>query len=208
MSLKLIAAGALLLPISTSLIASDVQSEATAVVKPTSQAPQPVISAPVRQNAVLRAGTPVKLAFRETITTKKKAAKVNQRVNMEVAEAIEVNGVTVVPAGTPAWAELTSVKNKGMWGKSGKLEGTVRYMRVNGRQIRLSGSFDDKGVTGTAGVVGAVALLPVVGFFTTGTSAELPQGGIITGYVDEDVELAFEAREPSPMVVSVPQTDE
>lgn len=208
MSLKIIAAGALLLPISTSLIASDVQSEATAVVNPTSQAPQPVISAPVTENAVLRAGTPVKLAFRETITTKKKAAKVGQRVNMEVAEAIEVNGVTVVPAGTPAWAELTFVKNKGMWGKSGKLEGAVRYMRVNGRQIRLSGSFDDKGITGTAAVVGAVALLPVVGFFTTGTSAELPQGGIITGYVDEDVELAFEAREPSPMVVSVPQTDE
>lgn len=202
MKLKAIGASAFLALISAPLMASEGQ-DAAAVSNATTQATEPALSASRTENAILRAGTPVKLAFRETITTKKKAAKVGQRVNMEVAEAVEVNGVMVVPAGTPAWAELTLVRNKGMWGKSGKLEGLVRYMRVNGRQIRLSGSFDDKGVTGTAAVVGAVALLPVVGFFTTGTSAELPQGGIITGYVDEDVELAFKATEAAPMEVPV-----
>lgn len=153
-------------------------------------APQ-VVAAPVTANAVLRAGTPVQLRLMEEVTTKKKAAKVGQRFMLEVAAPVEINGMVVVPAGTPAWAEVTEVRNKGMWGKSGKLTARLLFLRVNGRQIRLTGSFDDKGVTGTAGVVGAVALVPVVGFFVTGTSAVFPKGGEVGAFIDEDVQLAF-----------------
>lgn len=162
------------------------------------------IAEPVSANAVLRAGTPVALKMMEEVTTKKKAAKVGQRFQLEVAAPVEVNGVTVIPAGTPAWGEITEVRNKGMWGKSGKLTAQLLYLRVNGRQIRLKGTFDDKGVTGTAGVVGAVAFVPIAGFFLTGTSAVLPMGGPVNGFVDEDVALAMAAAAPAPMQVSVP----
>jgi hypothetical protein len=162
-----------------------------------SSAIQPVATS----NAVLRAGTPVTLRLLEEVTTKGKRV----RVNMEVAAPIEINGVTVVPAGTPAWGEITSVRNKGMWGKSGHLEARALYLRVNGRQIRLTGSFDDKGVTGTAGVVGAVALVPIAGFFVTGTSAVLPAGGEVPAFIDEDVELAIARARPAPLVVESPQ---
>jgi hypothetical protein len=166
-------------------------------------APQAI--APVATtNAVLRAGTPIQLRLMEEITTKKKAAKVGQRFMLEVAAPVEVNGVVVVPAGTPAWGEITEVRNKGMWGKSGKLNARLLYIRVNGRQIRLTGSFDDKGVTGTAGVIGAVALVPVVGFFVTGTSAVFPKGGEVGGFIDEDVQLAIAATAPAPLQVSAP----
>ncbi|PHR18685.1 MAG: hypothetical protein COA41_09630 [Sphingopyxis sp.] len=138
----------------------------------------------------------------EEITTKKKAAKVGQRFMLEVSAPVEVNGVTVIPAGTPAWGELVGVRNKGMWGKSGKLDAKLLFLRVNGRQIRLTGSFDDKGVTGTAGVVGAIALVPIAGFFMTGTSAMLPKGGVVSGFIDEDIELAIANVKQAPMVVS------
>ena len=160
------------------------------------------VAAPVTVNAVLRAGTPVALSMMEQITTKKKAAKVGQRFMLEVSAPVEVNGVTVIPAGTPAWGELVGVRNKGMWGKSCKLDAKLLYLRVNGRQIRLTGSFDDKGVTGTAGVVGAIALVPIAGFFMTGTSAELPKGGVVSGFIDEDVELAIANVKQAPLAVS------
>ena len=150
-------------------------------------------------NAVLRAGTPVQLQMIEEVTTKKKAAKVGQRIQLEVAAPVEVNGVVVIPTGTPAWGEIVSVRNKGMWGKSGHLDARLLFARVNGRQIRLTGSFDDKGKTGTAGVVGAVALLPVAGFFMTGTSAVLPKGMPVGGFIDEDVQLAIANTEQAPM---------
>lgn len=161
------------------------------------------ISEVVTPNAVLRAGTPVALRLMEEITTKKKAARVGQRFMMEVSEPVIVNGVTVLPSGTPAWGEITTVRNKGMWGKSGKLDARILYLRHNGRQIRLTGTFDDKGVTGTAGVVGAIALVPIAGFFVTGTSAVLPKGGNVGGFIDEDVVLAFANGGPAPMQVPV-----
>lgn len=188
-------------------------SAATLFVSPIVQAQQPVVvpAAPVSTaitevvtpNAVLRAGTPVALRLMEEITTKKKAARVGQRFMMEVSEPVIVNGVTVLPSGTPAWGEITTVRNKGMWGKSGKLDARILYLRHNGRQIRLTGTFDDKGVTGTAGVVGAIALVPIAGFFVTGTSAVLPKGGNVGGFIDEDVVLAFANGGPAPMQVPV-----
>lgn len=97
----------------------------------------------------------------------------------------------MIPAGSPGMGELTTVRNKGMWGKSGGITARVLYVRVGDRQIRLSGTFDDKGVTGTAAVVGAVLLVPVVGFFTTGTSASIPIGAPVSAFLDEDVPVAF-----------------
>jgi hypothetical protein len=178
--------------------AQDTVSQAPVELAPTVQ---PVATVPT-SNAVLRAGTPVPLRMMEAVTTKKKAAKVGQRFQLEVAAPVEVNGVVVIPAGTPAWGEITEVRNKGMWGKSGKLNAKLLYLRVNGRQIRLTGAFDDKGTTGTAGVVGAIAVLPIAGFFMTGTSAELPAGAAVNGFVDEDIELAMAATAP-PMTVPV-----
>ena len=190
--------------ISLALIASSpVMAQTMAPVQAVA-APAAMIVAPVAPaNAVLRAGTPVSLKLLEEVTTKNKAARVGQRINLEVAAPVEVEGQVVIPAGTPAWGELTGVRNKGMWGKSGKLDAQLLFMRLNGRQIRLSGAFDDKGVTGTGAVVGAVLLLPIAGFFMTGTSALLPKGGTVGGFIDEDVPLAFAAASVAPMQVPV-----
>jgi hypothetical protein len=139
----------------------------------------------------LRAGTPIHLKMSETITTKGKKLKPGYLAHLEVMDAVMVNGVVVIPAGSPAIAEVTDVRNKGMWGKSGKINARLLYVTAGGRQIRLRGVFDDKGVTGTAGVVAAIAFVPIAGFFTTGTSATLPLGGGVDGFVDEDVALVL-----------------
>lgn len=86
--------------------------------------------------------------------------------------------------------EVTEVRNKGMWGKSGYISVRVLSMRVGDRQVRLSGTFDDKGVAGTAGVVAAAVFVPVVGFFVTGTSAEIPLGSNVKAFLDEDIVVA------------------
>lgn len=152
---------------------------------------------------VLRTGTPIMLSTSEALTTKGKKLKVGQRVQLEVAEAVMLNGQIVIPAGSPAVGEITTVRNKGMWGKSGGINARVLYVRANGRQIRLTGQFDDKGKTGTAAVVGALVVLPIVGFFTTGTSAEIALGTPIKSFLDEDITVAFAAA-PQPVLLPVP----
>lgn len=167
----------------------------------------PLVSetAPEPSSRVLRGGAQVRVRFLHEVTTEDKVSKVGDRPRMEVAENVTVDGVTVIPQGTPVTGELTAVRNKGMWGKSGKIEGRVLNLSLNGRTIRMSGAFDDKGVTGTAGVVAAVALVPVVGFFVTGTSARIPANSQISAYVDEDVAFTVApAAAPKPIEVAAP----
>lgn len=168
---------------------------------PAPSVPQPAVIMTQSGENVLRAGTPVALKMREGLTTKGKDLKVGYRFQMEVAEPVIVNGITVIPAGSPATGEVTDVRNKGMWGKSGKINARALYVRANGRQIRLTGQMDDKGVTGTAAVVGAIALLPVAGFFMTGTSADIPLGAPVNAFIDEDVAFAPSGNAPAPMAV-------
>ncbi|PCD02247.1 hypothetical protein COC42_12395 [Sphingomonas spermidinifaciens] len=164
--------------------------------------PQPAAMVTGQVDNVLRSGTPVPLRMMEALTTKGKKLKTGQRFNLEVAEAVSVNGHVVIPGGSPAVGEVTEVRNKGMWGKSGRINARVLYVRANGRQIRLTGQLDDKGVTGTAGVVGAVALVPVAGFFMTGTSATIPLGAPVNGFVDEDIAFTPGAAQPAPMALA------
>lgn len=154
---------------------------------------------------MLRVGTEVPLRLLEELTTNGKKLRVGQRFRLETTEPVMVQGVIAIPVGSPAVGEITDVRNKGMWGKSGHLGARILYVTVNGRQIRLSGAFDDKGV---AGGIGAVAVSAIIfapaGFFMTGTSAKMPLGSAVKGFVDEDVPLAFAASAPAPLVVGAP----
>jgi hypothetical protein len=173
----------------------------------TSVSVAPLVSEPGADanTRIIRGGAQIRVAFLHEITTEDKASKVGDRPRLEVSEDVVVDGVTVIPKGTPVTGELTAVRNKGMWGKSGKIEGRVLNMSLNGRTVRMSGAFDDKGVTGTAGVVAAVALVPVVGFFVTGTSARIPAGGQLSAYVDEDIVFTVQPAEaPAPIPVAAP----
>lgn len=139
---------------------------------------------------VLRAGTEVLLVMSESVNSNDKSLRTGKIIRMQVANPVMLGGSVVIPAGSPVTAEVTDVRRKGMWGKSGRIEARVLNVRVGDRLIRLSGTFDDKGVTGTAGVVGAIVLLPVAGFFMTGTSANIPAGSGVKAFLDEDLRIA------------------
>ena len=183
------------------------QTEAVPAVSPAVATPvAPPVAAPATTNAVLRSGTEVALRLSEELTTQGKKLRVGNRFRLEMSEPVLVQGVTVIPAGSPAVGEITDVRNKGMWGKSGRLVARLLYVTVNGRQIRLTGAFDDKGVAGGVGAVAvsAVVFLPA-GFFMTGTSAKVPMGTVVKGFIDEDVPLTIAAQAVAPLKVVAPE---
>jgi hypothetical protein len=184
--------------------AQPLQPAPAVAVQPTI-APAAPIAAPTTNSAILRVGTAVPLRLTEELTTKGKKLRVGNRFHLETSEPVMVQGLTVIPAGSPAVGEITDVRNKGMWGKSGHLAARLLYVTVNGRQIRLSGAFDDKGVAGGVGAVAVSALvfLPA-GFFMTGTSALVPMGTVVKAFVDEDVPLAIPAAAQAPLTVAAP----
>lgn len=181
MHLRLIACGLLL---------ASQMSTAQTVVTPAPSAAQNVTV--VQQQAVgnvLRAGAPVPVVLSQALTTKGKGLKVGQRIQLEVAQDVLLNGRVVIPARSPVEGVLTHVRNKGMWGKSGAIQLQIKSVNINGTVIRLRGDMDSRGETGTAGVVGALVILPVAGFFVTGTSAEMALGMPGRAFLDQDIAL-------------------
>lgn len=151
---------------------------------------------------VLRTGAPVPVVLSEFLTTKGKGLRVGQPVQLEVAQDVLLNGRVVIPARSPVEGVLTHVRNKGMWGKSGAIRLHINSVNINGTNIRLKGDMDTRGETGTAGVVGALVVLPVAGFFVTGTSAEMPLNMAGRAFLDQDIALA--PPPPPPVAVVAP----
>lgn len=181
------------------------QAAAPASTQPAALAPATpqavILSSP--NESVLRSGAEVPLRILETVNSNNKSLREGHRIRMEVAQNVMLGNSVVIPAGSPATAEVTEVRRKGMWGKSGRIEARVLNVRVGDRLIRLSGTFDDKGVTGTAGVVTSIALVPIAGFFVTGTSANIPAGSGVKSFLDEDLRIAAPA--PAPVLTPVAQ---
>jgi hypothetical protein len=166
-----------------------VTAPATLVAPQSSTAAVTVVPQQVVEN-VLRTGAPVPVALSEALTTRGKHLRVGQIVRLEVAQDVMLNGRLVIPARSPVEGVLTEVRNKGMWGKSGAIRLHINSVNINGTTIRLTGDMDTRGETGTAGVVGALVVLPVAGFFVTGTSAEMPLNMPGRAFLDQDIALA------------------
>lgn len=166
-------------------------------------APQAILIAPPAQS-VLRAGTEIPLRLEEGLDSNDKALRVGQQFRMSVASDVRLGNLVVIPAGSPATGEITDLRRKGMWGKSGRINARVLSVRIGDRLVRLTGNFDDKGVTGTAGVVAAIAFVPIAGFFMTGTSARIPAGGGVKAFLDEDLQIAV-PQAAAPVVPPAPQ---
>lgn len=170
-----------------------------------SAGPAPLVVGQQQAASTLITGTAVPLRVVSTLTTKGKKLKVGERFSLEVAEPVALNGITVIPTGSMAVAEITTIRNKGMFGKSGLIEARLLHVKVGNRNIRLTGRMDDKGSKNGVGAGVATYATLVGGFLITGTSAVIPAGTIVTGYLDEDVPIAFASGAPTsnPLVVPV-----
>jgi hypothetical protein len=151
---------------------------------------------------VLRSGVEVPLKLEEPLDSNNKQLREGQQFRLSVSYPVMLGNVVVIPAGSPAIGEITNLRRKGMWGKSGHINARLLNVRVGDRLIRLTGTFDEKGTTGTAGVVGAIVFLPVAGFFTTGTSAKIPVGSGVKAFLDEDLTIAMPSVALPPAVAS------
>jgi hypothetical protein len=157
------------------------------------QAPLVIEQAPQPQEAgnVVRQGTPIHLATDTEMNSQD--SRVGDRIDLRTLDAVSLNGHTVIPIGTRAVGEVTLVRKKGMWGKSGRLEFRPLYLALGDRQVPISTRkmTKEKGETGTAGVVASIVVMPLAGFFVTGTSAKIPRGSTVDAELSEDLPVVF-----------------
>jgi hypothetical protein len=174
-------------PVAATAPRAAVQPPPAAAIAPA--APVATIVSPPMQS-VLRAGVEVPLRVEEGLDSNNKGIREGQQFHLSVANNVMLGSEIVIPAGSPATAEITDLRRKGMWGKSGHIVARAMNVRVGDRLIRLTGTFDEHGTTGTAGVVTAIVFVPIAGFFMTGTSARIPAGSGVRAFLDEDLTIS------------------
>ena len=125
--------------------------------------------------------TPIKLFIRAHLGSK--ISNSGDWFEIELAEPIVIDGVTLVPAGTRGMGEVVHAKKSGGSGASGELILAARYLDVDGKRLRLrslhiavSGK-DAIGSVNALGVASAATIpaLALIGFFVKGKGIDSPE---------------------------------
>ncbi len=130
--------------------------------------------------------TPVELMAIAEVNTDK--AHPGDLIRFRVNHAIEINGRIAVPVGTPAFGQVTTAKDAGGLGKSGRMTAKLLHIQLGETEIPLEGEMAAKGTgAGSAGV--AILLTGIAGLFHRGNNAKIKAGEIVAGFVGQDVVL-------------------
>ena len=136
---------------------------------------------------MLRAGTEVRMRTLEALNSKH--ARQGERFALEVVEEVVVEGGVIIPRGAMATGEVARVVGRGIMGKAGKLELRILFVEAGGARIRLDGRAVDRGKASTGPVVAGTVLIGPLASFVQGTSAQIPAGTYVSGFVYADVPL-------------------
>lgn len=156
---------------------------------PVTTAPIPVVTRQPAHGAslTLLQDTPVELMAIAEVNTDK--AQPGDLIRFRVNRAIEIGGRVAVPVGTPAFGQVTTAKDAGGLGKSGRMTAKLLRIQLGEIEIPLEGEMAAKGTgAGSAGV--AILLTGIAGFFHRGNNAKIKAGEIVAGFVGSDVVLS------------------
>jgi hypothetical protein len=150
------------------------------------------------QSVILPEGMTIQLETRQEISSK--SARVGDPVDLAVAKAVTIGGVTILPAGSPATGEVTRVTDNGLLGRSGKLDIQVGKLKVGEQDVPVRGQRNARGKSGTLGAVGAGIVFLPLAIIVRGKDVKLPAGTVFEVYVDREVQVpaaASGATDPS-----------
>jgi len=157
--------------------------------------PATVESADAAPSITIPKLTPISIEVLQPLGSK--LSKTGDMFPIQLAAPILVDGVEVVPAGTPGMGEVIHAKKGGGLGAAGELVLTARYLEFDGRRLPLrSMHLVDVGTTGESRVntvnaiaVGSATTIPalsIIGFFIDGGQANVTQGALADAKTAQD----------------------
>jgi len=144
----------------------------------------------------IRKGTAVNFSVDDLVTTENKQAKIGDSFSVSIISPVTIDNHTIIPVGTKALGQIDYVDYKGGWGHNASMSVRLLYIDFSGRHIRLASNLFTKGKGGAWAIAPATvaavlltggAMLAVSGPLSTGTSAKLQKGQIMSATIDEDV---------------------
>jgi len=140
----------------------------------------------------LAAGTPITLAVAQEANSSTHRA--GDAIQLTVLNDVRVGDTTVIPRGTPAVGEITWRTGKGAFGKSGKLEFSLRHIDLGGQHIPVTGDYRQEGEGNTIATGVAILAVGVFAGFVTGKRARLPVGRELMSQLASPVPFTADGR--------------
>jgi len=141
---------------------------------------------------ILNAGSPIKLAITKEVNSSTHEA--GDIFALTVLEDVQVGDTVIIPRGTPASGEITWRTGKGAFGKSGKLEFSLRSIDLDGRAIPVKGDFRQEGEGNTIATGVGIIAIGVFAGFITGKRARLPMGRELMSQMVQNVEFTGDGK--------------
>ncbi len=158
-----------------------------------------IMTTPARaEDMVLKKGTPIKLVFDSYLNSK--TSKPGDRIAFKVEEPVEVDGKTVITAGTKEMGTVEKVNKRGRFGVNARVQLLMDPIRtVHGKRVPIGFKTTGPVVSGKTGGAaaatagGAILLGPiglVGGYFVPGKTVDAKPGDKMTVTVDNDVDFS------------------
>jgi hypothetical protein len=173
------------------------RASAQTVLPPAPPVPSPVTDTPPAQASaatkvpsgmvMLRDGTDVSLKFDESLSSK--SAAEGDPVTFILDEDLKVGDVVVAKSGSKAVGEVSNAKKSEMMGKAGELNVRLDYLKVGDFKVKLRGTKDREGESGTTATVVLTVLFGPIGLIKHGHNINIPQGTALKAYVADDIAL-------------------
>lgn len=155
---------------------------ATAIPTPTIAATQVNVAA--GSTVTLPSNTELLLRVSEEVNSKR--VKEGHVFRVALAQDVMMGNYIVIPKGTPGTGFVSYRTGKGGFGKSAKMEVTMKSLDLpNGRSIPLTGMTRQEGQGNTGATVGAAVAVGVFSVFVTGRSAIFVEGRELRGFTRE-----------------------
>lgn len=152
------------------------------------QAPAAAPAASADGLLTLNPGLPITLAVSREVNSSTHHA--GDTFPLTVLNDVRIGDTIVIPRGTPAMGEITWRTGKGAFGKSGKLEFSLRYIDLGGQHIPVSGDFRQEGEGNTVATgVGILAAGIIGGLVVTGHRARVPVGRELMSQIAQPVQF-------------------
>jgi hypothetical protein len=136
----------------------------------------------------LIAGTPIQLAVSSEVNSSTHRA--GDTFPLTVLNDVRIGDTIVIPRGTPAQGEITWRTGKGAFGKSGKLEFSLRSIDLGGQRIPVTGDFRQEGEGNTVGTGVAILAAGLIGgLVVTGHRARIPVGRELMSQIAQPVQF-------------------
>jgi hypothetical protein len=169
------------------------QPDAAAPVSNAAPAAESVPAAP--PVPVAKSGQIINIVLTQVLSSK--TAKKGDRFTFKLAAPVTVDGVELIPAGTPGEGEVIDASHAGLAGKAGEIVVAARFLQLGDRRIALRGmKLGGAGTDNTDVVLAASFAVGVVSVLIQGGNVTYPEGYPATAKLNEDV-AAPAAPEPS-----------